>query len=73
VTAHKAQGQTFARTVIDFNSCIGTESPYVMLSRATSLNGVVILRPFPMSKITCRQSQDVRNELLRLDILALKT
>ncbi|KAI9059961.1 hypothetical protein FKP32DRAFT_1538041, partial [Trametes sanguinea] len=73
ITAHKAQGQTFDHIAVDLSGCKGTEAPYVMLSRATSLDGIIILRPFPYAKISCRQSEDVRNELTRLDILALKT
>ncbi|KAJ7358214.1 hypothetical protein DFH08DRAFT_687039, partial [Mycena albidolilacea] len=41
----------------------GTESPDVMLSRAESLDGVFILRPFRQKVIQCRPSEDVRNEL----------
>ncbi|KAH9853911.1 hypothetical protein C2E23DRAFT_695761, partial [Lenzites betulinus] len=70
ITAHKAQGQTFDKVIVDLAGCTGTESPYVMLSRATSLEGVLILRPFDHSKITCRQSEDLRKEMSRLHILA---
>ena len=35
MTVHKAQGQTFHKIVIDLESCKGTESPYVMVSRVT--------------------------------------
>ncbi|KAJ3009702.1 hypothetical protein NUW54_g2705 [Trametes sanguinea] len=73
MTAHKAQGQTFSRVIIDLESCKGTEAPYVMLSRATTLKGVVILRPFAASKLRCRVSEDLRRENLRLRLLALKT
>ena len=73
LTAHKAQGQTFDRVVVDLESCSGTESPYVMLSRATSLQSVIILRPFSKKKIRCRSSQDVRNEFQRLRRLQLRT
>ncbi|KAI0335956.1 hypothetical protein GY45DRAFT_1230080, partial [Cubamyces sp. BRFM 1775] len=73
ITAHKAQGQTFQKVIIDLAGCTGTEAPYVMLSRATSLDGVLILRPFDQSKITCRMSGDLRKEFHRLDVLALKT
>ncbi|EIW62576.1 uncharacterized protein TRAVEDRAFT_96580, partial [Trametes versicolor FP-101664 SS1] len=73
ITAHKAQGQTFSRVVVDLAGCTGTEAPYVMLSRATSLAGVLILRPFDISKITCRQSGDMRKESHRLSVLAEKT
>ncbi|KAH9848182.1 hypothetical protein C2E23DRAFT_711685, partial [Lenzites betulinus] len=73
ITAHKAQGQTFDEIIVDLAGCMGTESPYVMLSRATSLSGVTILRPFDKSKICCRQSEDIRKENVRLEILALQT
>ncbi|KAI0708648.1 hypothetical protein C8Q76DRAFT_601343, partial [Earliella scabrosa] len=73
LTAHKSQGQTFSRVIVDLESCSGTEPPYVMLSRATSLHGVIILRPFAKSKICCRQSGDIRKEVRRLHILDLKT
>ena len=33
MTAHKAQGLTLSRVIIDFASCRGTESAYVMASR----------------------------------------
>ncbi|KAJ3772896.1 hypothetical protein FB446DRAFT_620253, partial [Lentinula raphanica] len=69
MTAHKSQGSTFESVVIDLNSCTGTERPYVMLSRVRSLDGLVILRPFPKSKISCRQSEDVRVEVRRLQHL----
>ncbi|KDQ16323.1 hypothetical protein BOTBODRAFT_80691, partial [Botryobasidium botryosum FD-172 SS1] len=73
MTAHKAQGQTLKNVVIDLQSCRGTESPYVMVSRATSLKGILILRPFSRNKISSRQSEDTRYEMKRLKILELKT
>ncbi|KAJ6487221.1 hypothetical protein C8R47DRAFT_518325 [Mycena vitilis] len=44
-----------------------------MVSRATSLEGLVILTPFPKDKICCRQNEDVRVEFRRLRYLELKT
>ncbi|KAH9855233.1 hypothetical protein C2E23DRAFT_705197, partial [Lenzites betulinus] len=73
ITAHKAQGQTFESVVVDLAGCSGTEAPYVMLSRATSLRGVIVLRAFDKSKITCRSSEDIRKENHRLHVLALRT
>ncbi|KAI9059158.1 hypothetical protein FKP32DRAFT_1535286, partial [Trametes sanguinea] len=73
MTAHKAQGQTFTTVIVDLAGCVGTEAPYVMLSRATSLDGVVILRPFDFKKISCRQSEDLRKECARLRVLELQT
>ena len=73
ITAHKAQGQTMARVVVDLAGCAGTERPYVMVSRSTSLEGLMILRDFDYSKVTRRHSEDLRKELKRLECLRLKT
>ncbi|KAJ3840146.1 hypothetical protein EV361DRAFT_786414, partial [Lentinula raphanica] len=69
ITAHKAQGCTYSNVILDLESCSGTERPYVMVSRVKSLDGLIILRPFTRTKIMCRQSQDVRSELRRLQHL----
>ena len=74
MTAHKAQGQTFTHTIVDLDTCRGSEAPYVMLSRATSLEGVLILRPFQRNRIRCNLNQDLRHELYqRLPYLTLDT
>ncbi|KAJ7092165.1 hypothetical protein C8R44DRAFT_587366, partial [Mycena epipterygia] len=73
MTAHKAQGKTLDAVIVDLESTSGTESPYVMLSRATSLAGVFILRPFKQRVIKRRPSQDVREEFRRLDMLYRQT
>ncbi|KAJ7763347.1 hypothetical protein B0H16DRAFT_1213753, partial [Mycena metata] len=73
ITAHKAQGKTLRACVIDLNLCKGSESPYVMVSRVTSLQGLVILTPFAKDRICCRQNEDVRLEFRRLRYLELKT
>ncbi|KAJ7094146.1 hypothetical protein C8R44DRAFT_645632 [Mycena epipterygia] len=66
MTAHKAQGKTLDYCVVNLTGCRGTEAPYVMLSRATCLEGIVILTPFAKEKICCRQSKDARAEAKRL-------
>jgi len=73
MTAHKSQGQTMEHAIVDLQSCHGTEAPYVMLSRVTSLEGLAILRPFDKRKIQCRQSEDSRREAKRLEFLRLHT
>ncbi|KAJ7086527.1 hypothetical protein C8R44DRAFT_532727, partial [Mycena epipterygia] len=73
ITAHKAQGKTLPHTVVNLRGCSGTESPYVMLSRVTSLEGLLILKAFSKDRITCRQSEDCRNEARRHQYLALQT
>jgi hypothetical protein len=73
MTAHKAQGKTMEAIVVDLESTSGTESPYVMLSRAKSLDGIFILRPFKQKTIQRHPSQDVRSEFRRLDLLSHQT
>jgi hypothetical protein len=64
---------TMAKVVIDLQGCTGTEQPYVMISRSTSLQGLVILREFDFGKITKRPSEDLRMEFARLEVLRLET
>ncbi|KAF9063878.1 hypothetical protein BDP27DRAFT_1161469, partial [Rhodocollybia butyracea] len=73
MTAHKAQGQTLSHVIVDLQSCRKTEPPYVMVSRATSLEGLLVLRDFDRRKIQCHSSGDTRNEARRLDFLHSKT
>ncbi|KAL1689109.1 hypothetical protein GGG16DRAFT_25831, partial [Schizophyllum commune] len=73
MTAHKSQGQTLDKVIVDLEGCRGSEAPYVMLSRARALTGVFVLRPFAIKKITCNMSQDLRVEFKRLNILRLRT
>lgn len=73
MTAHKAQGKTMEAVILDLESTSGTEAPYVMLSRATSLGGVYILRHFQRKVIQGHPSQDVREEFRRLDMLTHQT
>ncbi|KAF8123678.1 hypothetical protein EV363DRAFT_1140293, partial [Boletus edulis] len=69
MTVHKSQGMTMDRAIVDLESCKGTEAPYVMLSRVRTLQGLLILRPFVMNRVTCQQSEEVRCETRRLLIL----
>jgi len=43
MTAHRAQGQTLLNVIVDLQSCQGSESPDMMLSQVTSLDGLLIL------------------------------
>jgi hypothetical protein len=70
LTAHKSQGKTLPAAIVDIQSCRGTESVYVMLSRVTSIDRLRILRPFNIKKIQCRPSEDSRKETMRVSILA---
>jgi hypothetical protein len=71
MTVHKAQGQTMDNVIVDLQGCDGTESAYVMISWVTSLQGLLILRPFEKKKIQCNMSEDTRKEFRRLHILNL--
>jgi hypothetical protein len=73
MTVHKAQGKTLEACIVNFTGCFGTESLYVMVSRATSPEGLIILTLFPMSKITCHESQDVQEEMKCARFLSLTT
>lgn len=73
VTAHQAQGQSMEKVIVNLESCQGMEALYVMISRATSLEGLLILRPFQQKRITCTLSQDTCAEKARLTQLLLQT
>jgi hypothetical protein len=73
MTVHKAQGKTLGNVIIDLAGCSGTEPPYVMASRATSLGALMVLRDFEHKQLTKRHSEDLRKEFLRLSVLKWRT
>jgi hypothetical protein len=58
---------------VDVASCSATEQSYVMVSRGTSMDGLIILRDFDFDKATKWHSEDLRKELSRLKCLRLQT
>jgi len=47
MTAHEAHGRAMDMVVpVDLAGCSGTEQPHVMVSRCTSMRGLIILREF---------------------------
>ncbi|EIM79427.1 uncharacterized protein STEHIDRAFT_37212, partial [Stereum hirsutum FP-91666 SS1] len=72
-TAHKSQGQTYEKVIVDLKNCRGSAAPYVMLSRVKSLEGLCILRDFKISKIRCHMNEDCRREMNRLEKMSLQT
>ena len=66
MTVYKAQGATMGQVIVDLAGCSGTEAPYVIVSRATSLEGLVVLRDFDSKQIAKRRSEEVRKEFTRL-------
>ena len=54
------------KLIVDLMGCFGTEPPYVMVSRATSLDGLILLRDFGAKQISKQRSEDLRKEFARL-------
>lgn len=73
MTAHRAQGQTMSHVIVDLDSCSTPEAAYVMVSRATSLDGLMVLRPFRPDVLTMGKSEQYQVETHRLHVLSLKT
>jgi len=73
LTAHRSQGQSLEKVVVDLKNVHGSEAPYVMVSRAKSLQGLFVLRPFAKKKIMCGLSEEARVENRRLYFLSLIT
>ena len=68
-TDYKAQGRSLDYAIVDPASSLSLQGVYVMLSRVRNIRGLAILRPFAMKKIHTRPTQELRNELRRLDTL----
>ena len=71
--AHKSQGQTINKVIIDLASCHGMEAPYIMVLRVRRLDNLFILCPFPIEKIRCRMSEDSQRELAHIQHHHLST
>jgi Helitron helicase-like domain at N-terminus/PIF1-like helicase len=73
-TDYKSQGRTLPLVLLDLTECRSLQSLYVMLSRATTLRNLAIVRWFSPSKIfDQRLSEECRNEFRRLHQLHLTT
>lgn len=67
-TDFKSQGRTLDRAIVDLYTARG-QGVYVMLSRVKTLKGIAIMRWFPSTKIFQRLSEDMRDEIIRIDFL----
>ena len=68
-TDYKSQGRSLTEAIVDPESASSLQGVYVMLSRVRSLAGCAILRPFKVTKVIQRLSQELRTELHRLEEL----
>jgi len=59
--------------VVNILGYTGTEQPYVMVSRATSLSGVIVLRDFEDRQIVKWRSEESGKEFARLTYLKWQT
>ena len=72
-TDYKSQGKTLTHAIVDLQSAKSLQGAYVMLSRVRTLQGLLLLRPFGASKVCGRLSQELRDELCRIERLAQAT
>ncbi|KAJ6622838.1 hypothetical protein B0H10DRAFT_1787476 [Mycena sp. CBHHK59/15] len=68
-TDYKAQGRSLPMVIVDLAGCRGLQSLYVMISRATLLKSLAVLRNFNIKKVNIRLGEDFRNEFDRLELL----
>ncbi|KAF5334184.1 hypothetical protein D9611_014514 [Ephemerocybe angulata] len=67
-TDYKSQGRTLTHAIVDLASA-RQQGVYVMLSRVTSLKGLLVLRWFPENKILQEMTGELRDEINRLNAL----
>ncbi|KAF8215295.1 hypothetical protein K438DRAFT_1561929 [Mycena galopus ATCC 62051] len=68
-TDYKSQGRSLERVIVDLNGARSLQSLYVMISRATSLNSMSVLRNFTPRTLHTRLGEDFRREFERLEEL----
>lgn len=52
ITVHKSQGLTFEKAIIDISNAFVPGQAYVALSRLTSLEGLILLKPIPINGLS---------------------
>lgn len=74
ITCYKSQGRTFESAIVDLSyyQC-PTASPYVMLSRIKSLNGLYILKHFKKNALNRPLSLPLKEAIARLTNLSMRT
>ncbi|EGO04500.1 hypothetical protein SERLA73DRAFT_43758, partial [Serpula lacrymans var. lacrymans S7.3] len=61
-TDYKVQGRSLKRVILDLAGCRSLQSVYVMLSCATFLTGIAILRSFTGKKINQHMTQEFQDK-----------
>lgn len=71
ITVHKSQGQTFDGVVCDLSKCFVENLGYVALSRASSLNGIVLKNVEQNTKSlqVSKESLNIKNKFLNAPLL----
>ncbi|KAF8313520.1 uncharacterized protein EI90DRAFT_2862165, partial [Cantharellus anzutake] len=59
ITDYKCQGRTLLKVIVDLESSRSIQSAYIMLSCATSLQNLLLLRPFRANQIMAHMSEDL--------------
>jgi ATP-dependent exoDNAse (exonuclease V) alpha subunit len=72
-TDYKSQGRSLPLVLLDLTGCNTLQSLYVMLSRATSLQNLAVIRWFSPAIISKRLSAEFRSEFERLQLLDMQT
>jgi hypothetical protein len=78
ITDSCAQGKTLDKVIVDLTlppnrRLASPASNYVALSRVTSLDGLLILRPWSEQDVAVPVNSDLKEEIERLSILEKKT
>ncbi|KAK7038369.1 PIF1-like helicase-domain-containing protein [Favolaschia claudopus] len=68
-TDYKSQGKSLKKVIVDLKGAKSLQSLYVMISRATSLESMAVLRNFKPTTLYSRLGQDFRDEFTRLEKL----
>jgi ATP-dependent DNA helicase PIF1 len=70
-TDYKSQGRSLEKAIVDLASARSLQGVYVMLSRVKTMRGLAILRWFPSTKVYQRLSEELREELKRVDFMSV--
>jgi len=70
-TCYKSQGKTYTNAILDLNNITAGASPYVMISRLTSKEGLRILGEFKLSNLNIQLDEKQRTNIEQLESIGL--